>query len=139
MQSTASLDVAIAEDQPPCIVGFSPTTLNTIGFADQGMTFQVSNVADDGDPYTGSGPTTGTFTWSYRTTTNGAYRRTPNIYNPSRMDFGPGAFVTGDVFQIRVEYQDRVSRSFSSCDPNADRCELITGCAQWVTWTVNFL
>ena len=135
----ASLDVAIAPDQPPCIVGFSPTTLSTIGFANQSITFQASNVSDDGDPYTVSGPTTGTFTWSYRTSTSGAFMRTRNLYNSNRMDFGPGAFVIGDVLQIRVEYQDRVGRNLSSCDLNADRCELITGCAQWVTWTVYFL
>jgi hypothetical protein len=139
MESTASLDVAIAEDQPPCIVGFSPTTLNTIGFANQGMTFQVSNVNDDGDPYAGSGPTTGTFIWSYRTSTSGAFMRTLNLYNSNRLDFGPNAFVIGDVVQVRVEYQDRVSRNFSSCDSNADRCELVAGCAQWATWTVSFL
>lgn len=133
-----SADVAVATDQPPCIVGFSPTTLNTIGFADQSLTFQVSNVSDDGDPYTGSGPTTGTFIWSYRTSTNGAFLRMPR-YNSNRMDFVPGVFVIGDVIQIRVEYQDRVSRNLSSCDPNADRCELLPGCAQWVTWTVSFL
>jgi hypothetical protein len=135
----ASLDVAIAQDQPPCIVGFSPTTLSTIGFANQSLTFQVSNVSDDGDPYTGSGPTTGTFIWSYRTSTTGAFMRTQNLYNSNRMDFGAGAFVIGDVLQIRVEYQDRVNRNLSSCAPNVDRCELVTGCAQWVTWTVYFL
>jgi hypothetical protein len=139
LSSADSLDVAIAQDQPPCIVGFSPTTLSTIGFANQSMTFQVSNVSDDGDPYTGSGPTTGTFIWSYRTSTNGAFMRMRNLYNSNRMDFGPGSFVIGDVVQIRVEYQDRVGRSLSSCDANADRCELVPGCAQWVTWTVYFL
>ncbi len=139
LSSAASLDVAIATDQPPCIVGFSPTTLSTIGFADQSLTFQVSNVSDDGDPYTGSGPTTGTFIWSYRTSTSGAFMRMQNLYNSNRMDFGPGSFVIGDVVQIRVEYHDRVGRDLSSCDPNADRCELVPGCAQWVTWTVSFL
>jgi hypothetical protein len=134
----ASLNVAIAEDQPPCIVDFSPTTLSTIGFADQSLTFQVSNVSDDGDPYTGSGPTTGTFIWSYRTSTNGAFLRMPRN-NSNRMDFVPGSFVIGDVVQIRVEYHDRVNRNLTSCDPNADRCELVAGCAQWVTWTVYFL
>jgi hypothetical protein len=139
LSNANSLDVAVATDQPPCIVGFSPTTLSTIGFANQSLTFQVSNVYDDGDPYTVSGPTTGTFTWSYRTSTSGAFMRTRNLYNSNRMDFGPGAFVIGDVLQIRVEYQDRVGRNLSSCDLNADRCELVTGCAQWVTWTVYFL
>jgi hypothetical protein len=139
LSSARSLDVAIAQDQPPCIVGFSPTTLSTIGFANQSMTFQVSNVSDDGDPYTGSGPTAGTFIWSYRTSTNGAFMRMRNLYNSNRMDFGSGSFVIGDVVQIRVEYHDRVGRSLSSCDPNADRCELVPGCAQWVTWTVYFL
>jgi hypothetical protein len=65
--------------------------------------------------------------------------RMRNLYNSNRMDFGPGSFVIGDVVQIRVEYQDRVGRSLSSCDANADRCELVPGCAQWVTWTVYFL
>jgi hypothetical protein len=139
LSSADSLDVAIAPDQPPCIAGFSPATLSTIGFANQSLTFQVSNVSDDGDPYTGSGPTTGTFIWSYRTSTNGAFMRMRNLYNSNRMDFGSGSFVIGDVVQIRVEYHDRVGRSLSSCDPNADRCELVAGCAQWVTWTVYFL
>ena len=142
LSSAKSLDVAIATDQPPCIVGFSPTTLSTIGFANQSLTFQVSNVSDDGDPYTGSGPATGTFIWSYRTGTNGTFMRMPNRYpynSFNRWDFGPGVFVIGDVIQIRVEYQDRVGRNLISCDPNADRCELVAGCAQWVTWTVYFL
>ncbi|GEM_PF-2232432 len=138
LSNANSLDVAVATDQPPCIAGFSPTTLSTIGFADQSLTFQVSNVSDDGDPYTGSGPTTGTFIWSYRTSTNGAFLRMPRN-NSNRMDFVPGSFVIGDVVQIRVEYHDRVNRNLTSCDPNADRCELVAGCAQWVTWTVYFL
>ena len=135
----ASLDVVIAEDQPPCIVDFSPTTLSPMRSPDESIIFQVSGVEDDGDPYAGSGPPSGTFIWSYRDSTIGAFQRVQNLYNSGRLDLGPNAFVIGDVIQIRVEYQDRVNRNYSSCDPNADRCELVTGCAQWVTWTVYFL
>ena len=64
-----------------------------------------------------------------------------NPQPPNRLDFGPDLFVTGDVIQVRVKYQDRISRNFSTCDQNADRCELKagSGCAQWVTWTGSFL
>ena len=133
----ASVDVVIAQDQPPCIVGFKPETLTTIAFADQSTTFAVNSVDDDADPYPGS--SLGTFTWLYRRGTSGAFARLSNPYQSNQLDFGKGVFVTGDVIQIRVEYQDRVSRSFSSCDQDADRCELVAGCAQWVTWTVDFL
>jgi len=137
MSNSASVDVVIAQDQPPCIVGFTPTSLQTIGFADQDTTFAVTRVDDDQDPYPGSN--LGTFIWWYRMDTSGVFARLSNPYSSNQLDFGPGAFSTGDVVQVRVEYQDRVSRSFSSCDPNAELCELVPGCAQWVTWTVQFL
>ena len=137
VSAPASVDVAIAQDQPPCIAGFKPETLQTIAFADQNTTFAVNRVNDDGDPYPGS--ILGTFTWRYRTGASGAFSRLSNPYQSNQLDFGKGVFVTGDVIQIRVEYQDRINRSFSSCDQNAQRCELVPGCAQWVTWTVQFL
>jgi hypothetical protein len=133
----ASVDIVIAQDQPPCIVGFTPTALQTIGFADQDTTFAVTSVNDDVDPYPGS--TLGTFTWWYRMGTSGGFIRLSNPYSSNQLDFGPDAFSTGDEVQVRVEYQDRINRSFSTCDQNALRCELVPGCAQWVTWTVQFL
>ena len=137
MSSSASVDVVIAQDQPPCIVGFTPTALQTIGFADQDTTFAVTSVDDDVDPYPGS--TLGSFTWWYRMGTSGGFIRLSNPYSSNQLDFGPDAFSTGDEVQVRVEYQDRINRSFSTCDQNAVRCELVPGCAQWVTWTVQFL
>jgi hypothetical protein len=133
----ATVDVVVGQDQPPCIVGFTPESLHTIAFADQSTSFVVTSVADDVDPYPGSN--LGTFTWSYRNGTSGGFERLQILGNSNRLDFGPNLFVIGDVIQVRVKYQDRVSRSFSTCDENADRCELQPGCAQWVTWTVSFL
>ncbi len=132
-----SVDVVIDQDQPPCIVGFAPESPHTIAFADQSTSFVVTSVDDDVDPYPGS--TSGTFTWSYRNGTSGEFERLQILQNSNRLDFGPDLFVIGDVIQVRVKYQDRVSRSFSTCDQNADRCELKPGCAQWVTWTISFL
>ena len=130
----ASVDVTIAQDQPPCIVGFKPETPLTYASPDQSTTFAVNNVNDDADPYPGS--TLGTFTWWYRRGTSGSFARLSNPYQSNQVDFGKGVFVSGDIIQIRVEYQDRINRSLSSCDQGADRCELVPGCAQWVTWTV---
>jgi hypothetical protein len=135
----AAVDVVIDQDQPPCIVGFAPQDPNTILFPEQSNSFVVTSVADDVDPYPGS--TSGTFTWSWRRGTSGDFTRVSNPQPPNRLDFGPDLFVTGDVIQVRVKYQDRISRNFSTCDQNADRCELKagSGCAQWVTWTGSFL
>jgi len=134
----ASLEVEVAQDQPPCIAGFTPASLQTIGFADQTNSFIVTWVNDDGDPYPGS--TSGTFKWFYRSGQTGDFARLSNPYNSNRLDFGPDVFAIGDLIQIRVQYQDRINRSLSACDQNADRCELNhDGCAQWVTWTVSFL
>ena len=139
----ASVDVVIARDQPPCIVGFKPETLQTYASADQSTTFAVNLVTDDADPYPGS--SLGTFTWWYRMGKSSAFARLSNTYQypyqSNQLDFGQDVFVTGDEIQVRVEYQDRVSRDFSSCDQNADRCELVpgSGCYQWVTWTVDFI
>jgi hypothetical protein len=133
----ATVDVVIDQDQPPCIVGLTPESLHTIAFADQSTSFVVTSVADDVDPYPGS--TLGTFTWSYRNGTSGGFERLQILKSSNRLDFGANLFVIGDVIQVRVKYQDRVSRSLGTCDENADRCELQPGCAQWVTWTVSFL
>ena len=138
MSSTpVSVDVVIDQDQPPCIVGFAPEDPNTVRFPEQTNSFVVTSVDDDVDPYPGS--TSGTFTWFWRRGTSGDFTRVSNPQPPNRLDFGPDLLVTGDVIQVRVKYQDRISRNFSTCDQNADRCELKAGCAQWVTWTGSFL
>jgi hypothetical protein len=132
----ASIDVVIAQDQPPCITGTTPRSLQTLAFSDQTESFVVDSVADDVDPYPES--TSGTFTWLYRIGTTGDFQRWLTLANSNRLAVGSALLVqaVGDVIQIRVEYQDSKGHSLGSCDQNADRCELIPGCAQWVTWTV---
>ncbi len=134
-----SVDFVINEDQPPCIVGYSPASLQTMASAGEDNSFIVTSVADDLDPYPGStGSTLGTFTWWYRVGTTGGFQReVPQVSN--RLDVNADFFATGDLIQIRVAYQDRVSRPLSSCDQDAETCDLVPGCAQWVTWTVQFL
>jgi REJ domain len=134
--NSASVDVVIAQDQPPCITGTTPRSLQTLAFSDQTESFVVDSVADDVDPYPES--TSGTFTWLYRIGTTGDFQRWLMLANSNRLAVGPAllAQAVGDVIQIRVEYQDSRGHSLSSCDQDADRCELIPGCAQWVTWTV---
>jgi hypothetical protein len=137
----ASVDVVIAEDQPPCITGTTPRSLQTLAFSTDTESFVVDSVADDVDPYPES--TSGTFTWRYRIGTTGDFQRWQTGSN--RLSVGPELFATAldlnEDLQIRVEYQDSVGHSLSSCDQNADRCELVprSGCAQWVTWTVMVL
>ena len=137
--SDASLDVVIDQDQPPCITGTTPRSMQALAFSDQSESFVVDSVADDVDPYPQS--TSGTFTWLYRIGTRGDFQRWLTLANSNRLAVGPTllAQAVGDVIQIRVEYQDSKGHSLTSCDQNADRCELKLGCAQWVTWTVTVL
>jgi len=135
-----SLSVTIDQDQPPCITTTEPQTSQTIAFADQATSFKVDTVADDLDPYPGSN-SSGTFTWLYRIGTTGGFDRLVIPYSTYRLDVGTDflAPAVGGVIQIRVEYQDRKNRDLSSCKPDDLRCELVPGCAQWVTWTVSVL
>jgi hypothetical protein len=134
----STLDVVIAQDQPPCITGTTPRSLQTLAFSDQTESFVVDSVADDVDPYPGS--TAGTFTWLYRIGTTGDFQRWLTLANSNRLAVGPALLVQAlndiGVIQIRVEYQDSKGHNLSSCGQNADRCELNPGCAQWITWTV---
>jgi hypothetical protein len=136
--SSASIDVLIAQDQPPCITGTTPRALQGIAFSYETKSFVVDSVADDVDPYPGS--SSGTFTWRYRIGQTGEFERWTTLANSNRLAVGPALLAQAindiGVIQIRVEYQDSKGHSLSSCDPNADRCELIPGCAQWITWTV---
>ena len=136
----AVLDMVIDQDRPPCIEGVSPTTQSrTIAFVDQTNSLIVTLVNDDVDSYPGSSQE-GTFTWFLRRGTSGEFARLNETSNSNRLDIGVGAFMVGDLVQFRVEYQDRIKRDFSACTKtNSTRCELVSGCAQWVTWEVLFL
>jgi hypothetical protein len=138
VSNPASIDVLIAQDQPPCITGTTPRALQGIAFSYETKSFVVDSVADDVDPYPGS--SSGTFTWRYRIGQTGEFERWTTLANSNRLAVGPALLAQAindiGVIQIRVEYQDSKGHSLSSCDPNADRCELIPGCAQWITWTV---
>ena len=132
----ASLDLDVADDSPPCIVDYDPSSLEPVRFAAQKNTFAVRAVKDDVNPY--PSPNAGTFRWSYRRGLTGEFSR--YSVSSNRLDFDEGSFRIGDQIQIRVEYQDDKHRSLLSCDTNKPLCSLNNdGCVQWITWTVTFL
>jgi hypothetical protein len=143
-----SVSVVVAKDSPPCIQAFKPASLTTIALVPDNK-FEVDYVADDVNPYpvaSESGTSSGTFTWKFRSGTDGPFQRFrfDNGASVSALSFKEGdlAAISGgkDTIQIRVEYRDHPDLDLSSCSENAERCELNhDGCAQWVTWTVSLI
>ncbi|MES1172094.1 MAG: hypothetical protein ABUL77_02565 [Bacteroidota bacterium] len=134
-QSTKTATVVVAADAPPCLI--SDGTAVRPG-ADPAMAQRFSvTVADDGDPWprTDPGNDFPRFTWRIRT--NGGPWQTAIGYGAT-VDLPPGQLSVGDRAEVRVEVADRVeTRSLSICG-DAATCALVDGCAQRLTWTVDY-
>jgi hypothetical protein len=132
----ATVRVSVSPDRPPCITGFFPPSLERMAIAGERNTFSVDTVKDDVNPYPGNN--TGKFRWVFRRGTSGTFVRYNNESN--RLDINENQFRISDKVQFRVEYRDDQHTDLSSCSLNDIRCELNhDGCAQWITWTVDFI
>jgi hypothetical protein len=141
----ATLAFTVATDQPPCITAFNPSIVSTYSLYNQGatVTFAVTTVADDGDPWprpSNSSSQWPQFFWSAQQTPGGPLTRlidSQDLYNLNEN----GIFEPGQSVQVRVEVQDRVDRTaaFAQCADDQTYCDLSPGCHGWVTWTVTFL
>jgi hypothetical protein len=142
--NTAMAAFTVATDQPPCIVATDPPfAVQLVGDPDADVTFAVTGVADDGDPWPAPDGQTSSasFVWSWRTGTTGPFSRRVSYSMPSFTIPG-GTFQLGDTLQVRVEADDRVDRTaeLAQCraaDPPV--CELPAKCDRWVTWSVELI
>ncbi len=141
--ATASADktISIANDRPPCINRFSPETLSPRLSADDKHDFTITQVDDDVDAYparSSESASLGTFQWLFRASPTDDWKALAP-YAPNTVVIAPGVkgISAGATIQVRVMYNDRITRDFSKCwKDSADLCELSTGCAQGLTWTV---
>jgi hypothetical protein len=146
MDNTATIMFTVATDQPPCIqLTDPPWDVPLPENPDSPVVFNVTSVIDDGDPLPlpdGQMPM-GSFTWSWRKGTTGAF--TPRALNPgpSFTLFG-GMFQLLDTVQVRVEANDRMKNrpDPTQCTVDDLVCDDVSvqpGCHRWVTWNVVFM
>jgi hypothetical protein len=147
MTGTQTFTVMADVDRPPCIVATDPPWMGTLVRApDDTITFQVTGLADDGDPLPApdNHVSTDSFVWSWRLGT-GTFMRMTDPSDPM-FSFPAGTFQTGDQLEVRVEAHDRQpgrSSALMMCDANQPvGCDVGSAgmtCDQWVTWMVEIL
>jgi hypothetical protein len=135
-----SLTVSVAADAPPCLRAPGSDLPRRIADPAEGQDFSVT-VTDDGDPWPPASPSYAAagfpaFTWRIRR--NGGEAQTVTGAGLATLPIAAGQFTVGDRAEITVEAADRVPRPLDSCG-TAPTCELVAGCAQRATWTVEFL
>ncbi len=147
-QQPATTVLTVEPDRPPCIRATTPDFVlpQIIQNPLEDLAFQVLHVDDDGDPIPapdGQAASGSHFVWSWREGTSGTFQRAAG-FRGATFSFRGKTFRTGDLVQLRAEYQDRVrpERDLESCrSHDVGRCESkpASGCYQWVTWTVQYL
>lgn len=144
----AHLRVQVRSDGPPCIVPELTrprvTLDRLIKRPGEIVKLEVGQVRDDGDP---SPPAPGqatqsSFMWSFRPGKVGSFQRLGGVsLNFFQLS---DEFRSGDIVQVRVEYEDRINREteLATCrkqDVLLCAIEPMTTCYQAVTWTVEYL
>ncbi len=140
--------VQVRKDGPPCIVPEQTrprvTLDRLIKRPGEIVKLEVGQVQDDGDP---SPPAPGqatrsSFVWSFRPGKSGDFQRLGGV----SLNFFQLSddFRSGDIVQVRVEYEDRINREqeLAACrkrDVLLCAVEPMSACYQAVTWTVEYL
>jgi hypothetical protein len=131
--------IEVDEDSPPCIGDTAPghAAVNPVLFFDLGETrrLEVLRVGDDLDPYPPAGSIS--FTWQLNEAPAEGFRTVPG-YGEPYLDIDTDDYSAGQQIQVRVIIHDRKQRDLSSCSPQDSTCSIEAGCAQWVTWKIEF-
>lgn len=137
LDATDTLYFEVDEDVPPCIGATSPDAgASVLVFsAGEDRRLEVLSVRDDLDPYPPSG--WAHFRWFIRYEAEGPLVEVsghdePELFLPA------GSFDPGQHIAVRVVVRDRVDRDLSGCRPDERECRLVSNCAQWVTWNIEF-
>jgi hypothetical protein len=151
-QSPASaVAVEVDQDLPPCLVSSDPLPLQPVVLIPRGQkrTFEVLEVADDGQPFGREMGVMGppVFVWSRADDGQRLVRLSRP--NSSLLDVSEGLFDAvrpGDQLRVRIEVRDRQRdeeqqqhRAPPACDNDeeTDVCR-VDGCLRWTTWKVQF-
>lgn len=134
--TSATADVPVAADAPPCITGTDLVEGSYVLDRTQRQSFQVLGVADDRDPFPSDKLT---FAWSLWRESDPTWRAVPSHPQPS-YDLDGSLFGVGEHAKLRVEAIDRTGGR-AACDINKDDVCLVTSCAsagqachKWKTW-----
>jgi hypothetical protein len=142
VQQEVMLPIQVGPDEPPCLTQWAPLAApagSVLPLQDPTL-IEVLVVEDDLDPYpaVGSDPVLGQTSFSWSILPPGASSRQPlsGIVGNS-VAFDPASYKPGDVVELRVEIQDRITRpilcpdSDPTCSVNSDPT-----CIQRLTWRV---
>jgi hypothetical protein len=132
--------VPVAADHPPCIgasdPAFPPEGARIV--VDQSRRFSVLAIDDDLDLYPAPSPDddilgAASFRWFLATPASGGVLE-PLAVDGNGVDIDPAAWTPGDQLELRVEAVDQVDRPL--CDAAMASCELVAGCFQRQTWSL---
>ena len=146
---TASFQVQVAGDRPPCLVvaNADPPPASYIDGRGDAPLFQVREVKDDLDGFPATATTR--FSWSLWHESDPVWRPLPN-WDLDYLQIDSLDYAVDEQVMVRVAAGDRVARDLSACDPNGAICSYQTAyptaqdcfgtlaCAAWVTWEVRF-
>jgi hypothetical protein len=130
--------VPVAADHPPCIgaadPAFPPEGARIV--VDESRRFSVLAIDDDLDLYPAPAPDdeilgAASFRW-YLAGPDGVFQEL--TVDGNGIDVDPGLWAPGDPLDLRVEAVDQVDRPL--CDPAMATCELVAGCFQRRTWSL---
>lgn len=134
------IGIPIAADHPPCIgasdPGFPPAGARII--VDESRRFSVLAIDDDLDLFPAPAPDdeilgAASFRWFLATPASvGALEEI--AVDGNGVDIDPGLWAPGDQLELRVEAVDQVDRPL--CDSAMASCELVAGCFQRQTWSL---
>jgi hypothetical protein len=150
-EATATKDVVIEPDAPPCIRRSDPMygLARIVRDATEKNVFELKMVTDDVDPFPAppdrASKLSFDITWWREGDANppsGRRATGPGDQMPVA-EFIPDYFKNGDQVFVRIKAIDRIDRDFSACERDkVDDCALEPqahpDCYQWVTWRIDF-
>ena len=137
---TVQVAVPVAADHPPCLgasdPGFPPPGARIV--LDERRRFSVLAIDDDLDLYPAPPPNDpilgpASFRWFLATPATGGVLQ-PIAVDGNGVDLDPALWAPGDLLELRVEAVDQIDRPL--CDGALATCELVAGCVQRQTWSL---
>lgn len=132
---SATRDLFVREDSPPCVVGTDPD------FASGALVFdrterrrlEVTRVQDDLDPYPGGAYAS--FAWSVEWSQGSGFMPVVG-YGFPYLDIEGADYSLGQRIRVRVRPLDRVDRPPPICPESQITCG--ASCFEWITWDIEF-